>query len=109
MKTETKTETKAQHTPGPWEVEEGGGNNLRVVGTGNNSCIICGMPTWDAQPEEMDGNARLIAAAPALLAACKALLAEFPEPPNDFVARFPSSAVRTARAAIAQAEPGHYK
>lgn len=59
---------KTQHTPGPWTIEEGGGNNLRVVEDNpHSSAIICEMPTWYCAKDECDANARLIAESPALL------------------------------------------
>lgn len=54
-------------------------------------------------PENAVDRSNLLAAAPALLAACKALLADLPSV-SSFAAQFPNAAVRVARAAIAQAE-----
>lgn len=59
------------HTPGPWHVEARG-VNLTVIfagsakGTRASPCLI-----MDGDESEREANARLIAAAPDLLAACK--------------------------------------
>jgi len=102
-----------KHTPGPWEY---------VPSTENHGAYICGpwgstvcdcytmtvpgpFNGWKAKPvpfhgEAMDANARLIAAAPDLLAALKDLLAYVEGVYGDHE----SSEGETARAAIAKAE-----
>ncbi len=62
------------HTPGPWEVDEGDGMpiakvSFRVVTAPCTPNIGSGLSR-----EEITANARLIAAAPDLLAACKELV-----------------------------------
>ena len=62
----------SEHTPGPWEVDEAteaGGQNVRVVARHTDLSAVCriGLPGADRVMED----ARLIAAAPDLLAACK--------------------------------------
>jgi hypothetical protein len=78
--------SKAQHTPGPWKIQDAGpnsGNIIRfeIVWTANGTDFhsICEIEdsTVDAKDKKAaarmdEANARLIAAAPALLAACEA-------------------------------------
>lgn len=68
---------KAQHTPGPWKYESGmitdaRGNIIASRHSGKHATKADGY--GDILPVEADYNARLIAAAPALLAACKSAL-----------------------------------
>jgi len=81
-----------QHTPGPWKASEpnGRGNGWRAG------------PAWlgyDAHSERTASDARLIAAAPELLDACRAYLADRAEAgcASDSVA------VKKMRAAVAKA------
>ncbi len=70
-----------RHTPGPWESRHdvGAGWSVRAPAVGP----VCSMAWWQFDnPGVMDdeisaSNARLIAAAPDLLAACKSLLSIF--------------------------------
>jgi len=70
-----------KHMPGPWrlsihEVEDNPAQGLRVYGVGESDWIAdCGLP-GDAPRE---ANARLIAAAPALLAALRLLVKDSTE------------------------------
>jgi hypothetical protein len=59
--------SESKHTPGPWNIGEDGD----VFGFENSTCVakVCGAP--ENIPEAL-ANARLIAAAPTLLAVCKA-------------------------------------
>ena len=106
---------KSEHTPGPWKVEAG----LVVASSlGWKGAIIAkamhhdlGSNTHDALKAE--ANARLIAAAPALLKAARRLLEEFDDAsvPDDMKLRAGWSgntvnALYMARAAIAKAEGG---
>ena len=61
----------SKHTPGPWEVERSlnGDYSVRHTATGNHPICDVFYVTETGQ-----ANASLIAAAPDLLAACKALL-----------------------------------
>ena len=59
-----------QYTPGPWTVE----NDGMTVSMGGQ-CVIVGPAPDGSRIDEERANARLIAAAPDLLVACKALLA----------------------------------
>jgi len=56
----------ARHTPGPWTYPGGTGN---FVG-GPDRLRIADLGGLERSPEERQANARLIAAAPDLLAAC---------------------------------------
>lgn len=86
--------TKTQHTPGPWEVDTVptqvgvchriGPFPSRGPETYGYACIYvdgdpAGIEGTDTLSAELRANARLIAAAPGLLAACKALLAAYGE------------------------------
>lgn len=72
------------HTPGPWTVERPMDFELSIVEAGKQTYewkFIASIPLRDFDMPEMDfhraqaqANARLIAAAPDLLAACRALL-----------------------------------
>lgn len=73
------TKTKQQHTPGPWRITK---QNFSRTGTalegqvtavqmsGPCDVLLCSL---GAQPDEVLANARVISAAPAMLAALKAL------------------------------------
>ena len=69
--------SETSHTPGPWEVSTwqkdgtAAGVYQEDAETGEDLDFICHMEE-DIEPLEMMANARLIASAPALLAACKA-------------------------------------
>lgn len=62
------------HTPGPWEVHTNIGRKSEMGVIADAApfviCVISNAKQW---PIEADANARLIAAAPELLAACEAL------------------------------------
>lgn len=103
--------TNTQHTPGPWTAC--GYKNLTVnagpEGRYSEQSTIVLMPgarhereiTSGTQLQEMQANARLIAAAPDLLAALQALdwaVTGF----GDFEAQYPEE-IAAARAAIAKA------
>jgi hypothetical protein len=83
----------SKHTPGPWDASrwrvcaEPGGNIKVICDTANNKA---------SRTEENAANARLIAAAPDLLAACRSLLAQLEFECGDLVSE--------AKAAIAKAE-----
>ena len=60
-----------RHTPGPWAVADVG--EVVVCATGRTLCDVYSSPTTG--DEQADADARLIAAAPELLAACEAVAA----------------------------------
>ena len=58
------------HTPGPWLIEPTDTSKAIVT----DDCVICEMAPWDDEyQDELEANARLIAAAPDLLEAAIAL------------------------------------
>ena len=103
-----------KHTAGPWEFIRGGENNLRsarnwAVMSGREADVwLCYGPTWDEEfNDESFANARLIAAAPELLAALQALSGWGPQ--DDLVgAQLDEfyAAEAAARAAISKAIGG---
>lgn len=91
----------SKHTPGPWDYFVGNANGrglIRIEGEGTGE-HIASMPRGAVS----ESNARLIAAAPDLLAALEDLVgyaaAEIGIPPNEAV----GGAFKQARAAIAKA------
>jgi len=99
------TETKAKHTPGPWKVQ---GNSI-VTNTPRPEGCYCDVIIAETphcyEPKDhiwpvIAANARLIAAAPDLLAALKHI-ADLIGVPNDDESKAISE---TARKAIAKAE-----
>ena len=90
----------AQHTPGPWRLHPTDDTAVIAMdGTG-----VAGMTGYYNDPDiwpVMEANARLIAAAPDMLAALRELVrkADFGEPVPDWL-----NAWDEARAAIAKAE-----
>jgi hypothetical protein len=73
MKMESNTNERLNHTPGPWEVLRYPGELL--VGAESTGAYVAkcdGISATIGSGEEMLANARLIASAPALYAACKA-------------------------------------
>ncbi|WP_288254055.1 hypothetical protein [uncultured Hydrogenophaga sp.] len=95
----------AQHTPGPWFVSKK--NPLRVIESGPRALTLASAGTTgrgvtlDGAQCEAEANARLIAAAPELLAALQEMLAVYG---NDGHFHPPArEAMRLASAAIAKA------
>jgi len=68
---------KTQHTAGPWIIQEHKDKNFGIDLTeGKNGKVICNVTShYIAEHEEAQANARLIAAAPELLAALQDLVA----------------------------------
>ena len=68
------------HTPGPWTVGITGGQERAVFQESDPCGHICKFPgsLWGPSAEEKTANARLIAAAPDMLAVLKALQEEGP-------------------------------
>jgi len=93
--------TKTKHTQGPWKVlENGKGIGKHCVGTTSDApiqAVICEIDTKSLQTNDAIrlANARLIAAAPDLLAALKSLRWQYPAN---------SEAHEIAAAAIAKVE-----
>lgn len=65
-----------KHTPGPWKADYAGGYGRRGV-FGPNGLIITTWAETDEHINEAEANAHLIAAAPELLEALKAIQAGF--------------------------------
>lgn len=105
----------AQHTPGPWHVEQGSDERDFIVAdqTGNTVAEpnACAYDFSELDPKvrridiaEAKANARLIAAAPELLVACRDLCDAIPD--ETLTADPPLQCwVENARAAIAKAVP----
>jgi hypothetical protein len=91
----------SKYTPGPWSVYETKTSNWLVYASNGiaNACpegqlvANCGVTALPATREELDANARLIAAAPELLQALKLIIA------SGF-----AYGVEAGKAAIAKAE-----
>lgn len=96
----------SKHTPGPWKV---GAASSAVYEPSNDARAIALMPTANWAIETREANARLIAAAPELLAALREAV---PYMEAELARAFPphnpasplSLALKGARAAIAKAE-----
>lgn len=104
--------TKTKHTPGPWSVDPDfdavdDGDYTREVFDDPEQRLVATVHGDTA--EEAAANARLIAAAPDLLEACKAALAIFDERRDKYLPRGISDdefADTVLRPAIAKAEGG---
>jgi hypothetical protein len=74
----TEMKGEAMHTKGPWKINNNIGHKgeLGIIAD-TAPCIIAIMGNQKVWPAEAEANAHLIAAAPDLLEACKALLEEF--------------------------------
>lgn len=95
--------TKTTHTPGPWRPYIGPGGPLQVIA---NHCNICNVDDCETQSfEEGSANARLIAAAPELLAALEGLLTA-PDLNEDALDGETCELMAAARAALAKAKGG---
>lgn len=103
----TETEKAAVHTPGPWKIDPK--TSTRIVGAGDRGIASAGgyFNNQDSAAvyAENEANARLISAAPDLLAAARAL---FDAPHYDHFATRLNDAEMAAldalRAAVAKAE-----
>lgn len=65
-----RTTTRASHTPGPWHLSRYG-NFIRHIQGDQTAPNICAVDVFGGPDGEREANARLIAAAPDLLAALK--------------------------------------
>jgi hypothetical protein len=91
--TENATQT---HTPGPWRSE-----GQYVIGEGNQLIAVAGRSTEPEIRIAHEANARLIAAAPDLLAACELMESVYRQ--NVVNPGEPSSVLEALQAAIAKA------
>jgi len=101
----------AKHTPGPWALLFGGmeGDDGWTIASKMQPefgvVAECWKPSTQVIQDEIAANARLIAAAPALLAACEALMNA--DHYDHFAARMSDSelaAIKQIKTAIAQAK-----
>lgn len=104
----------SKHTPGPWLIEAQN-SHTGAIATVHNTTDVW-VEIWSENwivtgmgPEEQSANARLIAAAPELLAALQAVLAEIERPnrPYSTDSWLPSHLAHQVRVAVANAtRPG---
>jgi hypothetical protein len=91
----------AKHTPGPWFIDGHDRNGQRIVRQEHMEIATCWHHCVQSIAEEMEANARLIAAAPELLEALQLVVDKLG---SDFeLYREQQFAIDTARAAIAKA------
>ena len=99
--------TQRTHTPGPWEEDvdyylgNGDRHHVRITAPVLDGADIA--QVWGENVEATEANARLIAAAPELLAACERLKVWDESRGEEEGARLISEAASMARAAIAKA------
>ena len=94
----------AKHTPGPWSAGVRSGNFIDITHSNNQPgaitralCRVQARQSWVAEAE---ANARLIAAAPELLAALEAMLEQLSKGPYAFK---DSGALYSTRSAVEKA------
>lgn len=96
--------SNTKHTPGPWRVDER--LSCAAIATSKGDLTYIYRHTGIAEAitvDELKANASLIAAAPTLLEACKAMLAVYENAPVEITAWWESQ-ISMLRAAIAKAE-----
>lgn len=101
--------SKHKHTPGPWRAHfyDDGSDTFDIVqfdDDGYGPALIEAAGMVCADDHENQANARLIAAAPQLLEACKALLADAEVRKGAYL--WTGSEVSTIRSAVMAAEEG---
>lgn len=98
----TEAQSRSAHTPGPWVVENYGDGDARVIHS-DGATRICFMATAgsNGDPARISADARLIAAAPEMLAALRAIRDRAAETAQTNATR---EIVRWCGAAIAKAE-----
>ncbi len=103
------------HTPGPWRDIGGCGHVFAEVDWDDQSVdrviVMSQLASVDTSRKTWEANARLIVAAPDLLAALQALVAELDGPgkPDSSDSYAPEHFVTAAKAAIAKATNGASK
>ena len=92
------------HTPGPWGLQGDQTQQAHYVAgaDGNPICDMHKPAGFYRAPQETEANANLIAAAPALLAACEAMLHDMAA--YDMAQKGFTDCMSRARAAIAKAK-----
>ena len=98
---------EAKHTPGPWTVAEHHGA-IDVMGVGSGVCRVFTDPNQNSLPTMLGAraNARLIAAAPDLLAALTDVAVHLAEMAKDNPRGQDAFVLEGVRAAIAKATEG---
>lgn len=92
----------SRHTPGPWTAE--GWNNTTVNAADGSTITAAPGGVRGAKISEIQANARLIAAAPDLLAALELFLAQYHVPGSAYREARPE--IQAALAAISKAKGG---
>ena len=99
---------KNKHTPGEWIASRSGNPNFRTCIVSEDGGSICHVSNWP----EFEANAKLIAAAPDLLAVCESIEEVYAELMADDSPKLPmkkfeylSSLVSKSREAIKKATP----
>ena len=86
-------------TPGPWNCNRSSASGYDIVCSENSPVDVCVISRRGKTTDEIDANARLIAAAPELLEACRWV--EQAQRDGDYMTAF-----RAVSAAIAKATKG---
>lgn len=101
--------SEVKHTPGPWTAF----NNQIAIGVGSKDSDVAwvrfdnyGLRDSARSTQEDEANARLIAAAPELLEACRLIVCAFDALPPSSPARAWTIHINSARSAIAKATGG---
>lgn len=93
---------RTQHTAAPWLITRVSGNPSIIHFPPNKSPVAIASVFERTQPEATDANARLIAAAPELLEACRVTLANL-----ELIGTHPNTLpMKALKSAIAKAEAG---
>ncbi len=93
-----------QHTPGPWEARTDGQVHIGKRAKNGSLDMLADLETSPVPHSERRANARLMAAAPALVAACRSFIALWPVRPGvDAPKACPDVVWNRVRAAIVDA------
>lgn len=87
---------KSKHTPGPWHRNIKPASKYNTIFAGRNTHITH-LATQGLSEEEIEGNCKLIIAAPDLLEACKMMV-------DDYDSNEDSESITYAKLAISKAE-----
>ncbi len=94
-----------KHTPGPWIVNADDPAEILMDDIASIHCLVATVHADGCEPEQWGADARLIAAAPEMLAALRLALEYWAHRQQRYKNRHPAW-VNEARAAIAKAEGG---
>ncbi len=97
MADQTIAENKATHTPGPWRKGEMCGGTISIEADNPGATVGRIHVYYNGNSSPSEANANLIAAAPDLLAACKAMLLDRTR--DDHTSRIATAAVEKAEGA----------